>query len=138
MNFNVYLPDELGERVKSEGLKLSRLLRDAVSKELKRKEAMASTLGEPSTFELDMLTEDGAPYTGRIIGTQLIESDVTGPFDVYLTEDHRVILYHPEDKMVHIHESAGEELANILKDALTGPEFIQACQALGIRPVVDL
>lgn len=138
MNFNVYLPDELGQRAKDEQLKLSRLLRDAVIKELTRKDAMTAVLGEPSTFEVDMLTEDGAAYTGRIKGKQLIEADVAGPFDVYVTEDHRVILYHPDDKMVHTYETVGDELVNVLKDALTGPEFIRACQALGIPPVVDL
>jgi post-segregation antitoxin (ccd killing protein) len=36
VNFNVYLPDELGEQAKAEQLKLSRLLREAVVNELHR------------------------------------------------------------------------------------------------------
>jgi post-segregation antitoxin (ccd killing protein) len=138
MNFNLYLPDDLGGRAKSEGLKLSRLLRDAVTKELERKDALAATLGEPLVYEVNLVTADGAPYIGRITGRRLVEADVSGPFDVYLASDGRVILYHADDQMVHVHESAGEDLVNVLKDALSDAEFIAACQALGVRPVVDL
>src|SRR5262245_28047518 len=136
MNVNVYLPDDLGKRAKRADLAFSQLLRDAVTAELERREAMASTLtDDPQTFELELEDKDGFTYKGRITG-KLITSEERGGLDVYLTEDERVILYYGE--RLDYWELDDPEYE--LRDELEMGTYREACAALGIKPniVVDI
>ena len=53
---NTYLPDEIGEEAKARGLNLSRLLRDAVTAELRWQRAESDDRVE--TYEVPVLLED--------------------------------------------------------------------------------
>lgn len=134
MNFNVYLPDDLGQRAKDADLKLSRLLRSAVTRELARREAMSETLGEPTLYEVEM-EEDGFPYVGRIEGKLLAEA---GIYAIYLAVDGRVIAYQPDDKFVTVLDDPGEDLVNQLAQLLPVEFLLPVCRKLGLRPVIDL
>lgn len=135
MNINVYLPDELGEKVraqeaKGEKLPLSQLLQEAVREELNRRESMAVTLQDPSEYEVALEDDEGRPYTGRITGSLIAEDrDLT----VYLTNDERVILYDPSRAAYWEIEDPEEELRSLERGA-----YAAACAALGITPVIDL
>jgi hypothetical protein len=139
MNFNVYLPDEIGQRAKSEDLKLSRMLRDAVTKELERRDAMNASLDEVTTYEVDVLVPaSGAVYVGRITGRQ-----IAGAWDtrIYLTADKRVLAYDAEEKRYERIDDPPEDLPKKLLEWLGDlypDEVTDACEALGVRPVIDL
>jgi hypothetical protein len=137
MDITVYLPDEIGERAKKEDLKLSRMLRDAVIAELDRRGAMVETLSTIETYELWPMTnhETGGLYVGRIRGKRLWSDGVR---EVYLTEDKRVLAHDGPD--LYRFDERPEELVGNLADWMggPGPEFFEVCEALGIRPVIDL
>lgn len=131
MDFKVYLPDALGERVKAEpDLNLSRTLRDAIEAELRERDAMTSTLKDAQTHEIDLLDREDAPYVGRITGT-MIASD--GDFDVFLTDDERVILYYGRRQTYEVIEDPQEDLRGM--DAAS---YTEAMHALGLPAVIDL
>src|SRR5262245_1769863 len=130
MDVTVYLPDDMASlvaRAKAERGLLSRLLRDALSAELERRDTVSETLDDMQEIELDLEDKDGAPYIGRFTGALLEE----GPgADVYLTDDGRVLLYDPgkwEYSVIDLDD---------YQTALAG--YPDALRALGITPVVDI
>lgn len=159
MNFNVYLPEDLGEQAKAEELKLSRLLREAVVNELHRRTTMREALEEPEVYEIeigdDFLIPDGedmhmrGTYLGRITGKLIHE---TNTVLVFLASDGRVIVYYggedARDDLRYFVLEAGaieKELVDFLRGhMLDGPvatsafEFAHTCRTLGVRPVIDL
>lgn len=134
MDFTVYLPDELGARAKDE-LKgqLSRLFRDAVEAEMKRREAMAKTLAEPQEFKVAIEDSEGRYYTGRISGS-LIAYDDRREVSVYLTTDERVIVYDGGKQKHYVLDDPEEQLRGWLSPAA----YSDAMEAFGIVPVIDL
>jgi len=131
MDITVYLPEEIGTKAKSEGLPFSRLLRAAVETELKRRDVVSATLADPQEFELDLEDDEGRPYTGRLIGTVIAEGqDVV----VYVTEDERVLIHDESRSTVHQIEDAESELRELLDEEA----YLEAMNALGLRPVVNI
>jgi hypothetical protein len=138
MNINVYLPDDLGERAKAAELPLSQLLRQAVQEELERREAVASTLTESQTYELELEGDSGG-YTGRITGRWIAES--SSGVVVYMTDDERVIAYDaPNLRYFTLTDDPSMDLDEGLRNWLAPDDaaYISACSALGIKPVLDL
>lgn len=132
MDFNVYLPDALGERVKREqGLNMSRIFRDAITHELDRRQAMSNTLGHMSTIELRLETKDGAAYIGRFDGVPIAEDRNVS---VYLADDERVILYDEKKGKHWVLDNPVDELREELGDEA----YLDAMGALGETAVVDL
>jgi post-segregation antitoxin (ccd killing protein) len=131
MDITVYLPDEIGERAKSAGLNLSRLLRDAVSQELERRDALAETLENPETYNVALEDRDGLEYTGRITGRLIASS---GDIDVYLAEDERVLV-HDRFKLKYWEEDDPQEN---LRDVLEPGSYRTAMNALGLEAIIDL
>jgi len=103
MKFNVYLPDEVGDRAKAAEpeLNLSRLLRDAVEEELARRVRVAAMLKDSTEHELALESQEGTRYTGVLTGKQLTEE--RDGVIVYFTTDERVMAYD-------INRSAVEEI----------------------------
>ena len=133
MDVTVYLQDELGARAK--GLPrgtLSRLLRDALTDELERRDAMAKTLTEVETYELELEDGDGHRYKGRVTGKQIAgwEDD---RWEVFLTVDERVILYDARELRYDELNDPAADLSD-----LPNAVYIEAMQALGEKPVIDL
>lgn len=142
VNVNLYLPDDLGEQAKAENLKLSRLLREAVVRELHRRSAMSETLSETQVYEVD-LGNDDETYTGLITGKLVHETPI---WLVFLTSDRRVIIHYggedtPDDHRYFVldADASERELVDFLRMHIEVDfEFVAACRALGVRPVVEL
>lgn len=132
MDVTIYLPDEIGTWAKENKLKLSRLLRDAVTAERERRRIMAETLSDVETHEVFLEDKDGRTYTGRITG-RLIADD-PGDIEVYLTVDERVLVYDGGRSEYWVLNNPVEQLRGWLTDAA----YFEAITALGETPVVDL
>lgn len=135
MNINVYLPDDIAQRAKAEQLPLSRMLRDAVTEELKRRAVMAETLTDSQTYEVEIETDAGA-FTGRIKGKE-IAYDERNDVAVYLTDDERVIAYD-STRMQHYQLGDETDLVVDLRGWLSDEAYADAMHALGRKPVIDL
>ena len=137
MDFTVYLPDDIGKRAKeAQDLNLSRLLRDAVTRELERREAMKTTLETPTTHEVYVEDRDGRGYTGRITGRSIAATEDHEEIEVFLTTDERVIVYYGKKNEYHVLDNPAEELREWLSDAPAA--YFDAMTALGEEPVMDL
>lgn len=131
MDITVYLPDELGERAKAVQLPFSRLLRDAVTKELNRKAAMSKTLSASQEYKVAVEDKDRRVFTGRITGRVIA---VSGDLTVYLTDDERVLVHDAfRTKYWQAHDPQ-EELRNLLE----GGAYQGAMAALGLDAIIDL
>jgi hypothetical protein len=131
MDIKVYLPDALGQQAKEAELPLSRMLRGAVEEELQRRKAVSNLLTDPKTYTVDLESETGGSYTGRITGRLIAYDDHV---QVYLADDERVILYdEPSQKCMEV-EYPEEELREVLQQDL----YIEAMEALGLKPIIDL
>ncbi len=128
MDITVYLPDEIGERAKAAKLNLSAMLRAAVTAELERMDAMAQTMESAAEITLDLEDSAGRPYKGRFVGREIAE-------DVYVTDDERVLFYDQREGRVHEIEDPVEGLRDLCH---TTEDYAEACEALGVVPVVDI
>jgi hypothetical protein len=129
MDVTIYLPDEIGERAKEEGINLSGMLRAALITELDRRGKMQNAIDAPDTYEVRLINRDGGEYTGRITG-KLIDRE--GDWEVYLTNDERVIVYN-QFKCEHEAFTIAEA-----RDRLNAERFPDALRVLGVAPTVDL
>jgi hypothetical protein len=140
VDITVYLPDEIGQRAKDEDLKLSRMLRDAVTSELQRRDAVAEALDDVEVYEFELRDDpiSDVTYTGRITGKR-IAGDSPENVAVYLTTDRRVFAVYP-DQMTYtrLDDPPEDFVASLLESGLADDEIKQACRALGIQPVIDL
>jgi hypothetical protein len=145
MDITVYLPDELGERAKNEGLNFSRMLRAAVNSELEQRDAMNDALSdELQTYEveipyLDEATGETVPVIGRVTGRQLFEDDAVA---VWLKPDMQIlILWKAAGWEVQKPDSAQDAARSLGEYFLASGEpttFIELCRKLGVKPVIDL
>jgi hypothetical protein len=130
VDITVYLPDEIGQQAKQEELTLSRLLRDAVTDELERRRAVNETLSEDETKTYELELEDGT--TGRLTGREIAYDNT---ITVYLTDDERVIIY---DSYSLRYWDPGDDLEEELSGLLSTEDYVQAMQALGLKPIIDI
>jgi hypothetical protein len=133
VDITVYLPDEVAQRAKAQNVNLSRVLRDALTAQFAEEDAVSATLEEAKTVTLELTTEEGRDYRGRMEAT-LIGKDVVRGTDVYLRQSGEVITYRSEDRRFLTVADPANELLAVLP---TG-EYIAAMDALGIMPEVDL
>jgi hypothetical protein len=140
VDITVYLPDEIGERLKKEmkdnDLKPSRLFRDAIVEEFRRRDAMTEALGDSEVYEVLLQDENGLEYTGRITGKMIAGDQHVA---LYLTADRRVLAFYPDQMGYDRVDEPGQDLVqNLLRVGLDQDEFADACRALGVKPVIDL
>ena len=133
MDITVYLPDEVAQRAKAQNVNLSRVLRDALTAQFAEEDAVSATLEKAKTVTLELRTEEGRAYRGRMEAT-LIGKDARRGTDVYLRQSGEVITYRSEDRRFWTVADPANELLAVLP---TG-EYIAAMDALGIVPEVDL
>jgi post-segregation antitoxin (ccd killing protein) len=156
MNFNLYLPDEIGQRAKADDLNLSRMLRKAVTAEFERRDAIAEALSDTQTYEFEWKTEELGDHTARITGRQIWPDWEVGPADhlaIYLKEDGCVVLVYPIEQswdVIAPHQDLLQALENAhvpdrIDDSSMNSssmnsvaEFMELCRRLGVRPVIDL
>lgn len=139
MKVNLYLPDDLGRQAKEAQLPLSRLLQEAVRDELERRAAISKTLIQAKTFEFSVEDSAGRSYTGRITGTLLAVGHDES--QLYLTEDERIIAYEwNRSRYWELGNEPSLSLDEEIRDFFVNDDdaYIDAMQALGKKPVVDL
>lgn len=139
MDITIYLPDELGKWAKENHLVLSRMLREAVKAEKRRREAAATLEAGTATHKLDVREPNGYggsdDITVRLRGTLIATQDVDdghGSTEVYLGEDGKL----------YIHDFLGELHRDMepddLREYLDEAAYIKAMRALGQEPVIDV
>jgi len=133
VDITVYLPDEVAQRAKAQNVTLSRVLRDALTAQFAQEDAVSTTLEKARTVTLELTTEEGRAYRGRMEAT-LIGTDVRSGTDVYLRRSGEVITYRSEEHRFRAVADPANELLAVLP---TG-EYIAALDALGIVAEVDL
>jgi hypothetical protein len=143
MNFNVYLPDEIGQRAKDEGLKLSRLLRDAVDAEFRRREAVKNVAyrrdGEPQIYEFDWEREGGGTFTARVTGWRLWPDHDDDVLQLFATTDDRLLAVYPDQQTSVRLDEPGENLVNnLLNSGFLADDAEEVFRAFGLKPVVEL
>jgi hypothetical protein len=121
----IYLPDEVSRAAKDAALNLSGLLRQAVLQELERK----GQKPEPGVHLVRLIQQNGIEVEGRITG-ELLDED--GSYQVYSTDDDRVLIYSKQKNNV-IEYSIAEA-----RTKLSAHRFPKALAALGVQPTVDL
>jgi len=131
VDITIYLPDEIADRAKRQNVNLSRLLRDALAAQFQQEDAMAKTLEGASQVVLQLENEDGRTYKGRITATKIAGS---GDVEVFLTEEENVVVYEENKCKYSVCEDPEEDL----RGWLTDDQYIEAMNALGIEPTVDL
>jgi hypothetical protein len=136
MDITIYLPDEIGKWAKENDLGLSRMLREAVEDEKRRREAAAALAAEAGTYELAAREPgEGPDITVRFHGTLIARQDVSDGMastDVYRGKDGKIYVHdflsefyrdlEPEELRKHVGESA----------------YVQAMHAIGQVPVIDV
>jgi post-segregation antitoxin (ccd killing protein) len=133
VDITVYLPDEVAQRAKAENVNLSRVLRDALTTQFAEEDTVSATLEEARTVTLELKTDEGRAYRGRMEAT-LIGKDATSGTAVYLRRTGEVITYRPEDRRFRTVDDPASELLAVLPT----DDYIAAMDALGIVPEVDL
>jgi hypothetical protein len=108
MDVTIYMPDELGTRAKAAGVNFSGVTREAVTRELERREELASlTRGRVKHEELELEDKNGERVLLRFDGT-LLAGDVDA--NVYLLAEDGGVLVVLEEDYVHL-DSAEEFIA---------------------------
>lgn len=131
MNLSVYLPDELGNWARGADLPLSRMLRQAVEAERRRRETLTGTMGKAGIYEADVAGEDGKGFTVRVHGSLIAFS---GTIRAFIGHDERLFAYDSADGgTMHYLDSPAE-----LEQLLELDAYIAAMHALGLRPVIDV
>lgn len=139
MDITVYLPDDLGKWAKERELNLSRMLREAVEAEKRRREVVAGLAAEATIHELaarepSELAGDGPDIDVRLHGTLIAEQSVSGhgSTEVYMGQDGKI----------YVHDFQGELHRDVEPDDLgefvTGSAYIKVMHAIGQVPVIDV
>jgi hypothetical protein len=135
MDFTVYLPDSLGDRVREADLPrglLSALFREAVEAELERRMRVAATLKEPQEFKFELEDDQGYPYIGVVNGVELAY-DERDDVLYYLTADERVIAVDRGRSRSWEVEDPQDELF----ETVPVEEYYAAMQKLGLKPKLE-
>ena len=138
MDVTVYLPDETGKWAKEHELPLSRMLRDAVDAERRRREALDKTKGEAETHELAAREANDYggfhEFTARLHGTLIGRQSrgIHGSVDVYQGEDGKLYV-HDYDGQLHRDVDPQD-----LSDHLDESTYLRAMRTLGKEPVIDI
>lgn len=133
MDITVYLPDEIAQRAKAQNVNLSRVLRDALTAQFTEEDAVSATLEGARTITLELRSDEGRAYRGRMEATLLGES-ADGATAVYLRRSGEVIAYRAGDRAFRAVEDPASELFAILP----ADRYFAAMDALGIVPEIDL
>jgi hypothetical protein len=139
MNVNLYLPDELGQQAKQAELPLSQLLREAVTAELERRQAVAKAINEASEHLLDLCDDSNGgrgEYVGRLVG---IVVGWNGYGDtIYLADDGRVIAHRDtlNHKDITVLDDPAEDLRQYRLDDYDAT--MQALGLVGVKEIIDI
>jgi hypothetical protein len=121
-------------------------LRNALTAEFKRRDAIAEALSDTQTYEFEWKTEELGDFTARITGRQIWPDRDVGPADhlaVYVKSDECVVLVYPSKQdwdVITPYQDLLQELNKAYVPDLVDDvaEFTELCRRLGVRPVIDL
>jgi post-segregation antitoxin (ccd killing protein) len=133
VDITVYLPDEIARRAKAQNVNLSRILRDALTDQFAEEDTMRTTLDAAQAITLELRTEEGRSYRGRLAAVRIGRGAPDGA-DVYLRRNGDVVAHRAEDGVLTTVLDPENDLRSILPTA----EYIAAMNAIGIVPEVDL
>jgi hypothetical protein len=137
MDITVYLPDELGKWAKEHELGLSRMLREAVEAERRRRDAVDAALVETDTTDLPVEDDDGNDYTARIHGKLIGGQEAKGGYGgilVFLGKDEQVYVYTANENKLYrdvTHDNLRDWLAD---DGV----YAEVMRALGEEVIIDI
>jgi hypothetical protein len=102
MNVNIYLPDDLGERVKNAELEISRICQAALLREVERYEAQTAARRKFKYTRIEV--EVGNPKAGPLLtkafeGHWLVKdfNDMGNSYSVALTKKGQLAIFHSHD-----------------------------------------
>ena len=139
MDITLTLPDELGERAKKEFPRgLSAILRSALETELARVDAVNETTDEAIEWVLDLETDEGRRYKGRLQATLVLEG--RNDTQLFLADDERVMLYDRGNLKIHDLTDADQDVVDgeIRAISDSDEDFVYAMTRIGHDPIVDL
>ena len=132
MNVTIYLPNEVGKWAKEQDLPLSRMLREAVKSEKRRREAHASVAAEGFTrVEVyDNERERDVAFQGRRIG-----SSYDFEADAYLSPKEAIAVYDAMEHTLYVYDT----YAQLAEDKGVPQDLVaEVAEALGERYVEEL
>jgi hypothetical protein len=133
VDITVYLPDDVAQRAKARSINLSRVLRDALTAQFSEEDAVEATLGQAASVTLELRTDDGRAYRGRMEAALLGES-AHAETAVYLRRTGEVVAYRAEDRSLRTVADPASELFAVLPT----DRYFAAMDALGLVPEIDL
>jgi hypothetical protein len=140
MDITVYLPDELGKWAKENDLPLSRMLRDAVEAEQRRREAVAGLAAAATIYELAAREPyepagDGPDIHVRLHGTLIATENVS---DGHTSTQ----VYLGQDGKLYVHDFLGEFHCDVdpgqLQEHVGVATYVEAMCAIGQVPVIEV
>jgi hypothetical protein len=137
VDITIYLPDELGQWAKENNLPLSRMLRDAVTEQRQQGAAVAKTLEDIKTYDVQVEMKGSYDtYTARIHGA-LIGTDERNGGDVtfYLGKNEQVFVYDERESKLYT-DVSDEDLEAWLSES-SEETHIEVMTALGREAVID-
>jgi hypothetical protein len=136
MDITVYLPDALGNWAREHDLNLSRMLREAVEIEKRRRDSSVALAAETTTHELAVSEPSGTDdYTARLHGVLIATQHLGGhgSINVYAGEDDKMYVHYTADGRLR-RDVEPEELRRYVDE----PTYIEAMRALGEEVVLDV
>lgn len=136
MDITVYLPDALGKRAKEADLKFSRLLRDAVEKELANMETLANMESREIKLEAHDPDAQGETIFVRFEG-ELIFS-LGDEVSAYRKKSGGIVM-HTFGRYEVLDEADKEEIEDYLtRQGLPDDLRVEASRRLGVTPTIDI
>lgn len=127
---NVYVPDDLKERLEGTALNLSAIARECWEAALRREDL------PEDEFALEVVNKDEEEIQLRFTGSLLATSGVNGA-EVYLTAQDDMIFVDEENAYAIMARERVDP--DVLWDYLRDDDAVaEACRGLGIKPIVHL
>lgn len=139
MKVTVYLPDDLGEKVKAADINVSAVCQEALQEELIRQEALAKLDKGMERIELE-LGLDGEAVKNAFYGKELAFKEYGSEADatIYLTQRHRIAVFHTWDENATLDVYDDFDAAERQDPESDAGLLAQAAAALGEERVVFL
>ena len=138
MDIMLSVPEELGTRARQEFPRgLSAIFRRALEEDLARLDAVRSSAGEATDWVLDLETDNGNSYQGRLKATLIVGEDGD---QFFVAEDERLIYYDACKLKVHDLTDMDADTLEAHIRGLCGSdeEFVEAMAAIGRDATIDI
>jgi hypothetical protein len=146
MNVNVYLPDELGERVKKADLEVSRICQEALAIRVEEWEATKAAKGKGpfSRIEVKVGTEESRAWITKAFSGRWLVTDHHSEdggrvaWSVALTKGGNFAIYAEADSRDEKRLTVYDSLAEAFDDDVPEDVVAAAAAVLGVKRVIEL